>query len=227
MLVHVPRALAKDEVAYFRDAMAAARWEDGASTGGANSGFVKKNEQLPPDSEVSRKLGGRLLGALLANPTFVGAAIPLRIFPPLFNRYHEGDHFDPHVDNAIRGDPLTGARIRVDLGATLFLSDPDEYDGGDLVVDDLYGSRQFKPPAGDLVLYAAGSLHMVAPVTRGVRLASFIWLQSMIRHDEARDLICDLDASIQDLAPRVGRDDPDLRKLAGVYHNLIRYWGEA
>ncbi len=227
MLVHVSRALAKEEVAYFRGAMAAAEWEDGASTAGANSSFVKKNEQLPPDSEVSRKLGGRLLKALLANPTFVGAAVPLRIFPPLFNRYGVGDHFDPHVDNAVRGDALTGARIRVDLGATLFLSDPSEYDGGDLVVDDVYGSRQFKPPAGDLVLYAAGSLHMVAPITRGVRLASFIWLQSMIRHDEARGLICDLDASIQDLAPRIGRDDPDFRKLAGVYHNLIRYWGEA
>ena len=227
MLVHVPCTLAKEEVAYFRGAMAAAEWEDGASTAGANSSFVKKNEQLPPDSEVSRKLGGRLLGALLANPAFLGAAVPLRIFPPLFNRYGVGDHFDPHVDNAVRGDALTGVRIRVDLGATLFLSDPDEYDGGDLVVDDVYGSRQFKLPAGDLVLYAAGSLHMVAPITRGVRLASFIWLQSMIRHDEARGVICDLDASIQDLAPRVGQDDPDLRKLAGVYHNLIRYWGEA
>ena len=227
MLVHVPRALTKEEVAYFRGAMAAGEWEDGASTAGANSSFVKKNEQLPPDSEVSRKLGGRLLGALLANPTFVGAAVPSRIFPPLFSRYGVEDHFDPHVDNAVRGDALTGARIRVDLGATLFLSDPNEYDGGDLVIDDIFGSRQFKPPAGDLVLYAAGSLHMVAPITRGVRLASFIWLQSMIRHDEARGLICDLDASIQDLAPRIGQDDPDLRKLAGIYHNLIRYWGEA
>jgi PKHD-type hydroxylase len=227
MLVHVPRALAEEEVAYFRDAITAAEWEDGASTAGANSSFVKKNEQLPPDSEVSRNLGARLLGTLLANPSFVGAAIPLRIFPPLFNRYRVGDHFDPHVDNAVRGDALTGARMRVDLGATLLLSDPDEYDGGDLVVDDVYGSRQFKPPAGDLILYAAGSPHMVAPITRGVRLASFIWLQSMIRHDEARGLICDLDASIQDLAPRIGQDDPDLRKLAGIYHNLIRYWGEA
>ena len=127
----------------------------------------------------------------------------------------------------MRGDPVTGARIRVDLSVTLFLSDPEEYDGGELIVDDIYGSHEFKPPAGDLVLYAAGSLHMVTPVTRGARLASFIWLQSMIRQDEARSLIYDLDASIRELTPRIGRDDPDLRKLSAVYHNLIRYWGEA
>lgn len=227
MLVHIPQALSKKEVADVRAAMEAAAWEDGASTAGANSDAVKKNEQLPPAGDVSRTLGSRLLSALLANPEFLAAAIPLRIFPPLFNRYAEGDYFDSHVDNAIRGDPLTGMRIRVDLAATLFLSDPEEYDGGALIVDDVYGSREFKPPAGDLVLYAAGSLHMVTPITRGVRLASFIWLQSMIRQDEARSLIHDLDASIRELAARVGRDNPDLKKLSGVYHNLIRYWGEA
>jgi PKHD-type hydroxylase len=226
MLVYVPNVLGKDEVAYFRSVMDKSEWEDGASTAGANSEFVKQNQQLPPDEELSRKLGERILAALLANSNFVSAAIPLHIFPPLFNRYRPGDHFDMHVDNAVRGDALTRTRIRVDLAATLFLSDPDEYDGGELVVDDVYGSRQFKLPAGHLALYSAGSLHMVTPITRGVRVASFIWLQSMVRQDEARSLIYDLDASIQDLAPRIGRDDPDLQKLTTVYHNLIRHWGE-
>jgi PKHD-type hydroxylase len=226
MLVYIPEVLSKAEVSQFRSVLDCAEWEDGASTAGASSGLVKKNQQLPPDAVSSRKLGERLLAALLANSNFVSAAIPLQIFPPLFNRYGVGDHFDMHVDNAIRGDAPTRSRIRVDLAATLFLSNPDEYDGGELVVDDVYGSRQFKLPAGHLALYSAGSLHMVTPITRGVRMASFLWVQSMIRQDQARSLIYDLDASIQDLAPRIGRDDPDLRKLASVYHNLIRHWGE-
>jgi len=227
MLVHVPGALGGEEVARFRQIMDLAEWEDGASTAGANSGLVKRNRQMSPDSEAARALGARLLSALVANPAFVSAAIPLRIFPPLFNRYGEGDRFEPHVDNAVRGDALTGERLRVDLAATVFLSQPEEYDGGELIVDDIYGSRQFKLPAGDLVLYAAGSIHMVTPVTRGVRLASFVWLQSMIRADEARGLVHDLDSAIQGLAPRLYADDPDLRRLASVYHNLIRHWGEA
>jgi len=157
---------------------------------------------------------------------FVSAAIPLRIYPPLFNRYDGGDHFDPHVDNAIRGDASTGVRLRVDLAASVLLSDPEEYEGGDLIVDDVYGSRRFKPSAGDMALYPAGSLHMVTPVTRGVRFAAFIWLQSVIRAQEPRGLVHDLDRSIQDLVPRLAPDDPDLRKLVSVYHNLIRRWGE-
>jgi PKHD-type hydroxylase len=227
MLAHIKGALDREEVNALREAMAQAQWEDGASTAGANAGDAKRNQQLPPDSEISRALGKRVLSSLLANPRFVSTAVPLHIYPPLFNRYRVGDHFDPHVDNAIRGDARTGARMRVDLAATLLLSDPDEYEGGELIVEDIYGSRRFKPPAGDLILYSAGSLHMVTPIASGQRLASFLWLQSMIRADEARSLVCDLDESIQDLAPRVGADDPDLRKLVAVYHNLIRYWGEA
>lgn len=226
MLVHIPQALSREEVADFRDALLAARWEDGASTAGANAG-LKRNRQLAPDSETARALGARLASALLANPQFVGSVVPQQVFPPLFNCYGVGDHFDPHVDNAVRGDALTGARIRVDLAATLFFSEPEDYDGGELIVEDIYGARRFKPPAGDLVVYSAGSLHMVTPVTRGARFASFIWLQSMIRADEARDLVYDLDTAIQDLGPRVGYDDPDMRKLATVYQNLIRLWGEA
>lgn len=228
MLVCVPDVLAKDEVAEFRRIMLAADWEDGRSTAGTASALVKKNEQLPPDSEVARALGRQVISALMAKPLFVAAAIPLHIFPPLFNRYAsaDGHHFGIHVDNAVRGDHLTGARIRTDLSATLFLSEPDEYDGGELVVEDHYGAHEVKLPAGHLVLYPASSLHMVTPVTRGTRLASFFWIQSMVRDAHARSLIYDLDLAIQALVERLGRDDPETVKLTGIYHNLIRYWAE-
>jgi PKHD-type hydroxylase len=226
MLAHIPGALGKAEVLRLRKALAGAPWEDGAASGGASK-TAKRNLQLPPDSDLSRKLGSAVASALLASPAFVAAAIPLRIFPPLIERYEVGDCYEPHVENAVRGDAMTGARIRVDLSATVLLSDPEEYDGGHLIVEDIYGSREFKPQAGDAVLFSAGSLNMVTPVTRGERLASFLWLQSMIQSDEARDLICDLDASIQELSPRIDGDDPDMRKLSTVYHNLIRIWGEA
>jgi PKHD-type hydroxylase len=227
MLAHIPHALDAEAVASLRSAFDAGAWEDGASTAGANPPSVKRNRQLPPDGEISRRLGARVVSALVGNPAFLSAAIPLKIFPPMFNRYEGGDYFAPHVDNAVRGDAMTGERLRVDLGATLFLSEPDEYDGGELIVDDIYGSREFKLPAGDLVLYSAGSLHMVAEVTRGARFAAFLWLQSMVRDDEARGLLHDLDHAIQTLAPRLAKDDPDMRKLGQVYHNLTRCWTEA
>ena len=228
MLICVPDVLSKDDVADFRRIMDASDWEDGRSTAGAQSAMVKRNEQLPPDSQVARALGNRVLSALTASPRFISAAIPLQIFPPLFNRYaaSDGHHFGIHVDNAVRGDPLTGLRIRTDLSVTLFLCEPDEYDGGELVVEDLYGSHEIKLGAGDLVLYPASSLHLVTPVTRGMRVASFFWLQSMIRDAHARGLIFDLDTSIQALVERLGRDDPETVKLTGIYHNLIRYWAE-
>jgi PKHD-type hydroxylase len=228
MLVCVPNVLGKNEVADFRRLMDESRWEDGRSTAGAQSALVKSNEQLPPDSDVARKLGNRIVSALTSNPRFISAAIPLHIFPPLFNRYAaaDGHHFGIHVDNAVRGDRLTGLRIRTDLSVTLFLSEPDEYDGGELVVEDLYGSHEIKLPAGDLVVYPASSLHMVTPVTRGLRVASFFWLQSVIRDAHARSLIFDLDTSIQALVARLGRDDPETVRLTGVYHNLIRIWAE-
>jgi PKHD-type hydroxylase len=228
MLICIPNVLSKADVADFRRIMDGCDWEDGRSTAGAQSALVKKNEQLPPDGEVSRALGNRVVSALTAHPRFIAAAIPLKIFPPLFNRYAAADrhHFGIHVDNAVRGDRLTGLRIRTDLSVTLFLSEPDEYDGGELVVEDLYGSHEIKLPAGDLVLYPASSLHMVTPVTRGRRVASFFWLQSMIRDAHARSLIFDLDSAIQVLVERLGRDDPETVKLAGIYHNLIRYWAE-
>src|SRR3954453_2385971 len=228
MLICVPGVLSKDEVAEFRAIMDQSDWEDGRSTAGAQSALVKRNEQLPPDSEIARKLGSRVVSALTANPRFISAAIPLQIFPPLFNRYVAADehHFGIHVDNAVRGDHLTGLRIRTDLSVTLFLSEPDEYDGGELVVEDRYGSHEIKLSAGDLVLYPASSLHLVAPVTRGTRVAPFFWLQSMVRDAHARSLIFDLDTAIQALVERLGRDDPETVKLTGIYHNLIRYWAE-
>jgi len=228
MLICVPEVLSKADVADFRRIMDGCAWEDGRSTAGAQSALVKSNEQLPPDSGVARKLGNRIVSALTANPRFLSAAIPLHIFPPLFNRYaaSDGHHFGVHVDNAVRGDRLTGLRIRTDLSVTLFLSEPDEYDGGELMIEDLYGSHEIKLPAGHLVLYPASSLHLVTPVTRGVRVASFFWLQSMVRDAHARSLIFDLDAAIQALVERLGRDDRETVKLTGIYHNLIRRWAE-
>jgi PKHD-type hydroxylase len=226
MLICVPDVLSKAEVAEFRALMGDASWEDGRSTAGAQSALVKRNEQLPPNGDLARALGQRIVSALTANPLFISAAIPLHIFPPLFNRYGAGHHFGVHVDNAVRGDHLTGARIRTDLSVTLFLSEPDEYDGADLIVEDYYGSHEIKLPAGHLVLYPASSLHMVTPITRGSRVASFFWIQSMIRDAHARSLIFDLDTTIQSLVERLGRDDPETVKLTGIYHNLIRYWAE-
>ncbi len=228
MLTCVSHVLSKPEVAEFRRVMDASAWEDGRSTAGAQSALVKRNEQLPPDGELARKLGHRIISALTSSPRFLSAAVPQHIFPPLFNRYTaaDGHHFGIHVDNAVRGDRLTGLRIRTDLSVTLFLSEPEEYDGGELVIEDFYGSHEIKLPAGDLVLYPASSLHMVTPVTRGVRIASFFWLQSMIRDAHARSMIFDLDTAIQALSARLGRDDPETVKLTGIYHNLIRYWAD-
>src|SRR5438105_9144401 len=191
MLICIPDVLDKADVTDFRRIMDDCAWEDGRSTAGAQSALVKKNEQLPPDSEVARTLGNRVLSALTASPRFISAAIPLQIFPPLFNRYAAagGHHFGLHVDNAIRGDRLTGLRIRTDLSVTLFLSEPEEYDGGELVIEDTYGSHDVKLQAGDCVLYPSTSLHLVTPVTWGTRVASFFWLQSMVRAAYGRSLI--------------------------------------
>ncbi|WP_158811022.1 Fe2+-dependent dioxygenase [Beijerinckia sp. L45] len=226
MLICVPDVLSKQDVAAFRGIMDAAEWEDGRSTAGAQSALVKNNEQLPPAGAIARQLGERVISALTSNALFVSAAVPLKIFPPLFNRYGVGHKFGIHVDNAVRGDHLTGMRIRTDLSVTLFLSEPDEYDGGELIVEDYYGSHTVKLPAGSLVLYPASSLHMVTPVTRGTRVASFFWLQSMIRDAHPRSLIFDVDTVIQGLVERLGRDDDDVVKLTGVYHNLIRHWAD-
>ena len=227
MLICIPDVLSKNDVADFRRIMDASTWEDGRSTAGAQSAMVKRNEQLPPDGEVARKLGNRIVSALTANPRFLAAAIPLHIFPPLFNRYtaSDGHHFGIHVDNAVRGDRLTGLRIRTDLSATLFLAEPEEYDGGELIVEDTYGSHSVKLPAGHLVLYPATSLHHVTPITRGVRTSCFFWVQSLIRDDVQRALLYEMDGAIQRLN-QTNADEIARRTLIGCYHNLVRQWSE-
>lgn len=224
MLLQVPAVLTAGAVARMRAALAAADWVDGRVTAGFQSARVKENEQLPETHEVARAQGEVILQALAAAPLFRMGALPLRVFPPLFNRYRAGAGFGRHVDNAIRGT-AGGQRLRTDLSATLFLSDPADYEGGELVIEDVYGPQVVKLPAGDLVLYPATSLHQVRPVTRGERLASFFWVQSLVRADAARGMLFQLDTAIQQLA----RDVPDheaVGRLTAVYHNLIRHWAE-
>ncbi len=224
MLLHIEGVLTPDQVARFRDRLAASDWVDGKVTAGEQSAMAKRNLQVPEDAPVARELGEIILGALGRNPQFVSAALPLRVFPPLFNRYDEGMAFDTHVDNAIRfAGPV---RFRTDVSATLFLTDPDDYDGGELVVEDSFGEHAVKLPAGDLILYPASSLHRVAPITRGSRWASFFWAQSMVRSDEQRTLLFNLDSAIQDLSARLGQGEPEVVSLAGTYHNLLRMWSQ-
>lgn len=200
-------------------------WVDGRVTAGPQSGRVKDNLQLPEDHPVSRELGARVLMALERHPLFMRAALPSQVFPPLFNRYEGGQAFGTHVDNAIRQVAGTPHRVRTDLSATLFFSPPDSYDGGELVVEDTYGTHQVKLPAGDLILYPSTSLHHVRPVTRGARICSFFWIQSMIREDSQRTLLLDLDVATQRLAGEAP-DHPSAVQLTGVYHNLLRMWAE-
>jgi PKHD-type hydroxylase len=227
MLICIPEVLTKQQVAYFRQAMSEAEWEDGRSTAGSQSSLVKNNLQLPQDGPAARELGDLVLDALASSPMFVSAALPAKIFPPLFNRYGVGHGFGLHVDNAIRGVPRTPIRIRTDLSVTLFLSEAEEYDGGELVIEDHVGSQEVKLAAGDLVLYPSTSIHLVREVTRGERIASFFWLQSMIRDNVVRALLFDLDQTVQSLSVRLGSGDPSCIKLTAVYHNLIRAWAEA
>jgi len=226
MLLQIPQVLSADQVADSRRQLDAAEWIDGRVTAGHQSARAKDNVQLPEDSPVARQLGQTILAALERTPLFLSAALPLKIFPPLFNRYAGGQSFGVHVDNAIRPVRNTPHRVRTDISATLFLSRPDEYDGGELIVEDTYGTHSVKLPAGDLVLYPASSLHRVQPVTRGARVASFFWIQSMIRDDGQRTILFDLDLAIQ----RLGADVPNhpaLVQLTGTYHNLLRRWADA
>jgi PKHD-type hydroxylase len=225
VLLTIPDLLTPDRVAHARQLLDEAIWVDGRATAGAQSARAKDNEQLSEDHPVARELGDLILGALGQSPLFVSAALPSKVFPPLFNRYRGGHAFGTHVDNAIRQVPGTPHRIRTDLSATLFLSAPDEYDGGELQIEDTYGLHSVKLPAGDLVLYPSSSLHHVQPVTRGMRVASFFWIQSMVRDDGARTLLFDLDTAIQ----RVNLDTPAHAAavpLTGIYHNLLRRWAE-
>jgi PKHD-type hydroxylase len=227
VLLCIPEVLTKVQVAHCRRTIDRAEWVDGRVTAGAQSASVKNNLQLPEGSPAATELGDLVLDALSRSPLFISAAIPLKIFPPLFNRYGAGHSFGTHVDGAIRAVPGTPVRIRTDLSVTLFLAEPDEYDGGELTVEDKYGTQEVKLPAGDLVLYPSTSLHHVKPVTRGTRTASFFWLQSMVRDDNARTLLFDLDQTIQELSAEPGIEDPACVRLTGIYHNLIRYWADA
>ena len=226
MLTIVPQVLSPEEVAACRGDLEAEDWLDGRVTAGEQSGSVKHNSQLPHDCAAARAWGDRILDALGAAPLFVSAALPHRTFPPLFNRYAGGQSFGLHVDNAIR--PIRGApvKIRTDLAATLFLGEPESYDGGELVMEGAFGVQTAKLPAGDLVLYPASSLHKVMPVTRGVRLAAFFWVQSMVRDETDRALLFDLDQTIQSLAAARGVNAPEVVRLTGIYHNLLRRWAE-
>jgi PKHD-type hydroxylase len=225
MLVQIPDVLTPAQVADARRMLDQAEWIDGRVTAGHQSARTKHNLQLPEGHPVAEQIGDVILTALQRHPLFVAAALPLRVFPPLFNRYEGGQSFDNHVDNAVRQIAGTGHRIRTDLSATLFLSAPEDYDGGELLVEDTYGVHSVKLPAGHLVLYPSTSLHRVQPVTRGARVASFFWIQSMVRDDGERTLLFDLDVAIQ----RVSQDIPDhpsAVQLTNVYHNLLRRWAE-
>jgi PKHD-type hydroxylase len=226
MLTPIPDVLTAAQVLHARQLFSHTDWIDGRVTAGHQSSRVKDNMQLPESSPVARELGEMVLNALGQNPLFITAALPLRVFPPLFNRYEGGQSFGTHVDNAIR--PVTGTphRIRTDLSATLFFSSPEEYDGGELVVEDTYGTHGVKLPAGHMILYPSTSLHHVRPVTRGSRICSFFWIQSMVRDDGERSLLFDLDLAIQRLNRQDG-DHPVSVQLTGVYHNLLRRWADA
>jgi PKHD-type hydroxylase len=225
MLLQIPDVLTQEQVAACRELLEAADWVDGRVTAGHQSALAKDNQQLPEDYEHARKLGDAIVAALERNSLFMAAALPLKVFPPLFNRYQDGQSFGNHVDNAIRQVTGTPHRVRTDLAATLFFSNPDEYDGGELVIEDTYGLHSVKLPAGSMVLYPASSVHHVRPVTRGARLASFFWIQSMVRDDGERTLLFDLDVAIQRLASDVP-DHSSVVELTSLYHNLLRRWAD-
>jgi PKHD-type hydroxylase len=225
MLLHIPDVLTADQVADLRARLEATAWVDGRATVGEQGAQVKRNRQLDEFSPVGQELGRGVLKALLANPLYLSAALPLRHMPPLFNRYEGGEHYGLHVDGAIRSVPGTTLQMRTDLSCTLFLAGPDDYDGGQLEIVDTYGTHEVKLPAGDLVLYPSSSLHRVHPVTRGARVASFFWVQSLVRDAAQRQQLFELDQNIQALREQVG-DNPAVVGLTGHYHNLLRLWSE-
>jgi PKHD-type hydroxylase len=228
MLITIPDVLTIEQVQQARKTLAEAEWVDGRVTAGYQAREVKQNMQIPEGSPVSAALGEMVLAGLARSPLFMSAALPLRVFPPMFNSYSGGQTFGTHVDTAIRQVSSTGQRIRTDLSATLFLTAPGDYDGGELVVEDAYGTHSVKLPVGHMVLYPATSLHHVKPVTRGARVSSFFWIQSMVRQDAQRTLLFDLDTSIQRLAKVQGVAEVKETgvQLTGVYHNLLRQWAE-
>lgn len=228
MLLHVENVLDRTQIAHCRALLEHAPWADGRVTAGYQSARAKKNRQLPESDPIAAELGALILAALGRHPTFFAGALPRRIYPPLFNRYEAGESFGAHVDNAIRYDrrEKPAAPLRTDLSATLFLSEPQTYDGGELVIEDTFGSHSVKLPAGDLVLYPGSSVHEVREVTRGARVASFFWIQSFVRSDAQRRTLFDLDLAIQTLTAQQA-DAAELVRLTGIYHNLLREWADA
>ena len=225
MMLHIPAVLSPEQVATMRTQLDQSGWVDGRATVGQQGAQVKRNRQLPEASPLARELGQLVQAALAANPLFFAAALPLRVVPPLFNRYGVGEAYGAHVDGAVRQIPGSPLPLRTDVSATLFLSGPDEYEGGELTVMDTYGAHEVKLPAGDLVVYPSSSVHQVAPVTRGERICSFFWVQSMVRDDARRSMLLDLDQNIQRLRARLG-DCEELVGLTSHYHNLLRQWAE-
>lgn len=225
MLIQIPNVLNLEQVNECRTALTHAQWIDGKVTAGHQSAQAKHNLQLPEESEVAQYIGAMITEALSQQPLFIAAALPKQIFPPLFNCYQAGGNFGLHVDNAIRQLPNSTQRIRTDLSATLFFTNPDEYEGGELLIEDTYGAKSVKLPAGHMILYPSTSLHKVSPVTKGTRIASFFWIQSLIRDDTQRSILFDLDQSIQKLNQDVSQH-PSIIQLTGVYHNLLRQWSD-
>lgn len=223
MILTLPHVLSPTQVQQCRQALQAANWIDGRSTAGHVAAQAKQNQQLALDDALGRELGELVLQALSTQPAFIAAALPARILPPRFNRYQGGGTYGNHIDNAIFSVPGTAQRLRSDISCTLFFSDPGDYEGGELVIEDTFGTQQVKLPAGHLVVYPGSSLHRVNPVSRGTRLASFFWVQSLVREDHRRRLLWDLDQSIQALTVQ-GADHASISKLTGVYHNLVREW---
>ena len=228
MMLAIPEVLSPDQVAALRADLLGAEdaWVDGRITAGGQGAPVKRNQQIDERSEMAARAGAMVLQALESNPLFISAALPNRVYPPMFNRYGEGMGFGAHVDGGVRLDPRAGLKLRTDLSATLFLSDPDDYDGGELEIADAYGVQAVKLNAGDLILYPASSLHQVTPITRGERVASFFWVQSLVREDSRRKILFDLDQAIQTLNG-AGADEAARAALVGCYHNLLREWAEA
>ncbi len=223
MLIHIPGVFSRDEVGRIREALEQADWADGKITAGHQSAKAKHNLQLPDSHPLSKEIGAAMLERLWSHPVFMSAALPNKVFPPLLNCYKAGGNFDFHIDNAVRQTKGNSERVRTDLSTTLFFSHPEDYDGGELVIQDTFGPREIKLPAGDLVLYPGTSLHKVNPVTRGVRYASFFWTQSLVREDAQRALLFEMDTAIQRLTQDVP-DHPSLIQLTGTYHNLLRRW---
>ena len=227
MLLTIPEVLSREDALALRERIAAAEWVDGNVTSGSGAATAKRNRQLPEEAPITQAAQAEVTSALMDNGAFLSAALPHSVFPPLFNRYGGGEEFGLHVDNSIRFHGASGARIRTDLSCTLFLTDPEDYDGGELEIEGSFGAARYKLPAGHAILYPSTSLHRVTPVTRGERISCFFWLQSLVADHAAREMLYDLDQSVQTLSEERGKKDKEVLRLTALYHNLVRRWAQA